>query len=73
MRIHDFAFLGGFGVCRCARYDWIDVDRDGRRFSTAIAGNHAMQRSRACKVSQMENQRSRPADRRRYPLNAVLL
>ena len=27
------------------------------------AANHAMQRSRACKVLQMESQRSRPADR----------
>ncbi|TWU44428.1 hypothetical protein Poly59_61670 [Rubripirellula reticaptiva] len=27
-----------------------------------------MQRSRACRVSQMESQLSRPADRRRYPI-----
>ncbi len=31
------------------------------------AGNHAMQRSRACEVSQVECQLSRPADRQRYP------
>ncbi len=36
------------------------------------AGNHAMQRSRTCRVSRMDNQLSRPADRNRsHALHAI--
>ncbi|WDQ15442.1 hypothetical protein [Rhodopirellula sp. P2] len=49
------------------RYGDDDAWPLGELYSTVNdATNHAMQRSRACMVSRIENQLSRPADRGRY-------
>lgn len=43
----------------------------GRAFILRLAANHAMQPRRTCKVSQIDNQFSRPADRRRSPSTPI--